>query len=89
MPERGDPNVWYIGRVWRYQRGGQNPSIETGQTTNYKMTNNDQQNSSPNSALSVIAAWQYERVQISRTHFLFLAKFLYVLIPIQKKWNYF
>jgi hypothetical protein len=88
MPERGDPYVWYAGRVWRYQRGGQNPSNETGQTTNYKMTNNDQQNSSPKSALSVIAAWQYERVQMSRTLLLFLVKFLYVLIPIQKNWNY-
>jgi hypothetical protein len=28
MPERGDPYVWYVGRVWRYERGGQNPSIE-------------------------------------------------------------
>jgi len=25
MPERGDPCVWYVGRVWRYRRGGQNP----------------------------------------------------------------
>ena len=40
--ERGDPYVWYVGRVWRYQRGGQNPSIEIGQTNNYKMTNKGQ-----------------------------------------------
>jgi hypothetical protein len=38
-----------------------------GQTTNYKMTNNDQHRSSPSSALSVIDAWPYERVQMSRT----------------------
>jgi hypothetical protein len=38
-----------------------------GQTTNYKMTNNDQHRSSPSSALSVIGAWPYERVQMSRT----------------------
>jgi len=25
MSERGDPYVWYVGRDWRYQRGGQNP----------------------------------------------------------------
>jgi hypothetical protein len=48
MPERGDPYVWYEGRVWRYQRGGQ---MEKGQTSNYKMTNNDQHKSSPKSAL--------------------------------------
>jgi hypothetical protein len=54
MPERRDPYVWYVGRVWRYQRGGQNSSIENGQTTNYKMTNNDQHKSSPKSALLVI-----------------------------------
>jgi hypothetical protein len=40
--ERGDPYVWYVGRVWRYQRGGQNPSIQKGQTNNYKMTNKGQ-----------------------------------------------
>jgi hypothetical protein len=38
-----------------------------GQTTNYKMTNNYQHRSSPSSALSVIGAWPYERVQMSRT----------------------
>ena len=32
--------IIYVGR------GGQNPSIEKGQTTNYKMTNNDQHKSS-------------------------------------------
>jgi hypothetical protein len=20
MPERGDPYVWYVGKVWRYQK---------------------------------------------------------------------
>jgi hypothetical protein len=25
MAERGDPYAWYVGRVSRYQRGGQNP----------------------------------------------------------------
>jgi hypothetical protein len=25
MPDWGDPYVWYVGIVWRYQRGGQNP----------------------------------------------------------------
>ena len=64
-----DPYAWYVGRVWRYQRGGQNPSIEKGQTTNYKMTNNDQHQSSPKSALSIIGACLYERVQMSRTQF--------------------
>ena len=53
------------------------------------MTNNDQHKSSPISALSVIRVWQNERVQLSRTLFLFLVKFLYVLIPIQKEINYF
>jgi hypothetical protein len=24
LSERGDPYVWYVRRVWRYQRGGQN-----------------------------------------------------------------
>jgi hypothetical protein len=28
MSERGDPYDWYVGRVWRYQEGGQNPKIE-------------------------------------------------------------
>ena len=69
MPEQWDTYVWYVGRVWRYQRGGQNPSIEKGQTTNYKMTNNDQHKSSPISALSVIGVWKYERVQMSRKLF--------------------
>ena len=32
---------------------------------------NDQHKSSPISALSVIGVWQYERVQMSRTPFLF------------------
>jgi hypothetical protein len=59
MPERGDPYVWYEGRVWRYQRGGQ---MEKGQTSNYKMTNNDQHKSSPKSSLSIIGVWQYEKV---------------------------
>ena len=85
LPERGDTYVSYVGREWRYQRGGQNPSIEKGQTTNHKMTNNDQHKSSPISALSVIRVWQYERVQLSRTLFLFLVKFLYVWIPIQNQ----
>jgi hypothetical protein len=40
---------------------------KNGQTTNYKMTNNNQHRSSPISALSVIDAWPYERVQMSRT----------------------
>ena len=69
MPERGDPYFWYAWRVWRYQRDGQNSSIEKGQTTNYKMTSNDQQKSSSKSAPSVIGVWQYERSQISRTLF--------------------
>ena len=59
MSERGDPYVWIVERVWRCQRGGQNPSIGQGQTTNYNMTNNDQHKSSPKSARSVIGAWQY------------------------------
>jgi hypothetical protein len=67
MPERGDPYVWNVGRVWRYQRGGQNPSIEKGQTNNYMMTNIDQHMSWPTSALSVIDVWLYETVQMSRT----------------------
>ena len=54
MSERGDLYVWFVEIVWRYQRGGQNPSIGKGQTTNYKMTNNDQHKSSPKSALLVI-----------------------------------
>jgi len=54
------------------------------------MTNNDQHKSSPKSALSVIGVWQYERVQMSRTFFIFfLVKFLYVLIPIQNQRNCF
>ena len=55
------------------------------------MANNDQHNSSPKSALSVIGVWQYERVQMSKTPlFLLLVKFfLYVLISIQKQRNYF
>jgi hypothetical protein len=57
MPDQGDPYVWYVGRVWRYQRGGKNQSIEKGQPNNYKMTNNDQHNSSPKSALSIIGVW--------------------------------
>ena len=69
MPEQGDPYVLYVGRIWRYQRDGQNSSIKKGQTTNYKMTSNDQQKSSSKSALSVIGAWQYERVLMSRSHF--------------------
>jgi hypothetical protein len=64
---------WYVGRVWRYQTGGQIPSMEKGQTTNYKMTNNDQHQSSPKSAISVIGVWQYERVQMSRTLFVILS----------------
>ena len=40
---------------------------KNGQTTNYKMTNNNQHRYSPISALSVIDAWPYERVQMSRT----------------------
>jgi hypothetical protein len=71
MPERGHPYPWYVGRVWRYQRGGQNPSIEKGHTNNYMLTNNNQPNSSPKSALSVISVWLYERVQISRTPLFF------------------
>jgi hypothetical protein len=67
MPERGDHYVWYVGRVWRYQRGDQNTLIEKEQTNNYKMANNDQHNSSPKSSLSVIGVWLYERVQMSRT----------------------
>jgi hypothetical protein len=31
------------------------------------MTNNDQHNSTPKSALSVIGVWLYEMVQMSRT----------------------
>jgi len=69
MPERGDSYVWYVGRVWRYQRGGQNPNIEKGQKNNYKMTNNDQHNSSLKSALSVIGVWLYQMVQMNRTPF--------------------
>jgi hypothetical protein len=42
MPVRSDPYAWYVGRVWRYHRGGQNPSIQKGQKTNYKMTSNNQ-----------------------------------------------
>jgi hypothetical protein len=55
------------------------------------MTNNDQHNSYPNSALSVIGVWLYERVQMSTTPlFLLSVKFvLYVLIPIQNQRNYF
>jgi hypothetical protein len=55
------------------------------------MTNNDQHNSSPMSALSVISVWLYEMVQMSRTPlFLLLVKFfLYDLIPIQKQRKYF
>jgi hypothetical protein len=39
----------YKGRVWRYQRGNQNPNIEEGQTAQwpnekYKRKNNDLQN---------------------------------------------
>jgi hypothetical protein len=39
----------YIRKVWRYQRGNQNPYIEEEQTTQwpkkkYKRTNNDPQN---------------------------------------------
>jgi hypothetical protein len=33
MPERGVPYFWYVRRVWRYQRGNQNPEIEDGRTT--------------------------------------------------------
>ena len=51
MSERGDPYAWFVERVWRYQRGGQNPSIGKGQKTNYKMTNNDQHKPSHKSAL--------------------------------------
>jgi hypothetical protein len=58
MPERGDPYDWYVWRVWRCQGGGQNPLIEKGQTTNYKMTNNDQHILSPKSAFSVIGVSQ-------------------------------
>ena len=77
MPERGDPYVLYVGRVWRYQSDGKNPSLKKGQTTNYKMTSNDQQKSSSESAFSVIGAWQYERSQMSRTlFFLFSIKLL-------------
>ena len=89
MFERRYPYVWYVWRVWRYQKGGGNPSIEKGQITNYKMANNDQHKSSSKSTLSVIGGWQYERVKMSRTLFLFLVRFLYVLIPIQKQRNYF
>ena len=46
VPDRADPYVRYVGRVWRYKRGGQNPYIKKGQTNIYKMTNNDQHNSS-------------------------------------------
>ena len=69
MPERGDPYVWYGGWVWRYERGGQIPSIEKRESNNYKMTNNDHHKLSPKSTLSVNGAWQYERVQMSRTLF--------------------
>ena len=41
ISERGNPYVWYVERVWGYQRGGQNPLIEKGQTNNYMMTNNE------------------------------------------------
>ena len=67
MFEGGYPYAWYVGRAWRYQQDGQNPSIEKGHTNNYKMTNKDQHQSSPKSALSVTGALQYERVQMSRT----------------------
>ena len=52
---------------------------------------NDQHNSSPKSALSVIGVWLYELVQMSRTPFFLLwIKFVfYVVIPIQKQRNYF
>ena len=54
------------------------------------MTNNDQHQSSPKSAISVIGVWQYERVKMSRTLFLILSLvFIYVLIPIQKQIHYF
>ena len=54
------------------------------------MTNNDQHQSSPKSAISVIGAWQYESIQMSRTLFLIFSwVFLYVLIPIQTQRNYF
>jgi hypothetical protein len=42
-----------------------------GQETNYKMTNTDQQKSSPISALSVIGVRQYEMVQMSRILFFY------------------
>jgi hypothetical protein len=71
MPVRSDPYAWYVGRVWRYHRGGQNPSIQKGQKTNYKMTSNNQHQSSPKSALSVIGIWHYQRVQMSRILFYF------------------
>jgi hypothetical protein len=35
------------------------------------MTNNDQHNSSPTSALSVIGVWLYDIVQMSRTPLLY------------------
>ena len=44
------------------------------------MTNNDQHESSPKSVLSVIG------VSVEQL-FLFLVKFLYILIPIQKQRN--
>jgi hypothetical protein len=36
------------------------------------MTNNDQHNSPPKSALSVIGVWLYEMVKMSRTALFFL-----------------
>ena len=54
MAERGYPYACYVGRVWRYQRDYQNLKIE--QST-VKMTSNDQHQSLPISALSIIGVW--------------------------------
>ena len=74
--ERRDPYIWYVGRVWRYQRGGQNSSIENGQKTNYNMTNNEQHKSSPKSALLVID--NMKGFKWVEHFFLFFVKFLYM-----------
>jgi hypothetical protein len=53
-------HLFGILKVFLYTKSkvllGQKPSIEKGQTTNYKITNNDQHQSSPKSTLSVIGA---------------------------------
>jgi hypothetical protein len=52
------------------------------ESVNQKRTDKDQYKLSPISALSVIGVWQYERVRMSRTPFLFSIKLLGSLIPI-------